>query len=116
MDLQAFHQSTAGKVLLVPVKDYWAIYPDTLLWTADLVSALSKASNALGELKGLAHNLANAHLLITPFIRHEAVLSSQIEGTQASISDLYAYEANRLSLFDRPVDVKEVSNYVKALE
>jgi Fic family protein len=120
MDLQAFHQSTAGKVRPVPGKDYWAFYPEPLepelMWTAELVSALSKADSALGELRGLGHNLVNPHLLITPFVRREAVLSSEIEGTQASISDLYAYEANQLQLFEYPKDVKEVSNYVKALE
>jgi Fic family protein len=51
-----------------------------------------------------------------PFVRREAVLSSRIEGTQASLSDLYAYEAVQLALFDAPPDVREVANYVQALE
>jgi Fic family protein len=49
-------------------------------------------------------------------MRKEAVLSSAIEGTQASISDLYAFEAEQLSFLDRPADVKEVFNYVRAME
>ncbi len=49
-------------------------------------------------------------------MRREAVLSSRIEGTRASLSDLYAYEAGQLSMFDMPDDVHEVSNYVRALE
>jgi Fic family protein len=81
-----------------------------------LVAELADAASALGELKGLGHHLSNPHLLIAPFIRREAVLSSRIEGTQASLSDLYAYEAVQLSMFSRPTDVREVHNYVRALE
>jgi hypothetical protein len=47
----------------------------------------------LSELGGLARNLPNPHLLIGPFVRREAVLSSRIEGTQASLSDLFYFEA-----------------------
>lgn len=120
MDLQVFQNTTAGKLVHVSGKDYWAYHPAPLPpqldWTPDLVGALSRAAGALGELKGLGHSLANPHLLIAPFMRREAVLSSRIEGTQASLSDLYAYQAVQLPLFDRPADVKEVHNYVRALE
>ena len=120
MDPQDFQNTSAGKVMRVPGKGYWAFFPKPLPppieWTSELVVALSKADNALGQLKGLAHNLANPHLLIAPFIRREAVLSSRIEGTQASLSDLYTYEAAQLRLIDRPADVKEVHNYVRTLE
>jgi hypothetical protein len=120
MDLQAFQDSPSGSARRVPGKHYWAYYPaplpPQLAWTPDLVMALSRADSALGELKGLGHSLANPHLLIAPFIRREAVLSSRIEGTQATLSDLYAYEAEQLLLFDRPADVHEVYNYVEALE
>jgi len=68
----------------------------------------------LGELSGVGRALPNPHLLILPFARREAVLSSRIEGTQASLSDLYAYEASKP---DTPIgDVQEVFNYVQALE
>jgi Fic family protein len=70
----------------------------------------------LGELSGLGRSLPNPHLLIMPFVRREAVLSSRIEGTRASLSDLYTYEAIQLSMFEPPPDVREVYNYVKALE
>jgi len=120
MDPQAFQDDHAGRVVRVPGRDYWAYHPaplpPQLEWTPNLVVTLSAAAAALGELRGLGHNLANPHLLIAPFVRHEAVLSSRIEGTQASLSDLYAYEAFQLPLFDRPADVKEVYNYVRALE
>ncbi len=120
MDLKAFQTTAPGKVLRVVGQNYWAYSPAPLPpqieWTTELMLALSQADSALGELKGLGHNLTNPHLLIAPFIRREAVLSSRIEGTQASLTDLYAYEAAQLPLFDRPEDVKEVYNYVGALE
>mgnify|MGYP001605397773 CR=1 FL=1 len=82
---------------------------------------LSDADRALGELSGLGRNMVNPHLLVRPFIRREAVLSSRIEGTQADIADLYAYEAGKLPLPGiKPsapeADVREVRNYVVALE
>jgi Fic family protein len=80
------------------------------------VAVLSEADRALGELAGLGRSLLNPHLLIRPFIRREAVLSSRIEGTQASLSDLYAYEAVQQPLFEPTPDVREVYNYVQALE
>ena len=120
MNRKDFQEGATEKVLRVPGKDYWAYYPaplpPALAWDQDLVMALSGATSALGELKGLGHSLANPHLLIAPFIRREAVLSSRIEGTQASLSDLYAYEATQLPMFELPSDVKEVHNYVRALE
>ncbi len=120
MDPQVFQDSHSGRVIQVPGKGYWAYcpapLPPQLEWTSDLVTILSKAASALGELKGLGRHLANPHLLIAPFTRREAVLSSRIEGTQASLSDLYAYEAVQLSMFNRPKDVKEIHNYVRALE
>jgi len=124
MDPAAFRSSTAGQVLRVVGWGYWAYHPNplppTIVWTPSLVLALSEATAALGELKGLGRTLANPHLLIAPFIRREAVLSSRIEGTQASLSDLYAYEAVQLQMFDVTTDadsdVKEVHNYVRALE
>lgn len=120
MEPDAFQKAAPGRVLRVPGKDYWAFHPaplpPALDWSQDLVMALSAATAALGELKGLGHSLTNPHLLIAPFIRREAVLSSRIEGTQASLSDLYAYEATQLPMFDLPSDVREVHNYVRALE
>jgi Fic family protein len=86
------------------------------MWSGELISALSAADRALGELAGLGQALPNPQLLIQPLIRREAVLSSRIEGTHASLVDLYAYEAVQLTLFEFPEDVKEVHNYVRALQ
>jgi Fic family protein len=80
------------------------------------VAALSEADRALGELAGLGRAVPNPHLLIRPFVRREAVLSSRIEGTQASLSELYAYEAVQPALSEPTPDVREVYNYVRALE
>jgi Fic family protein len=88
--------------------------PPEIVWAPSAVSLLSRADRALGELAGIGRALPNPHLLILPFARREAVLSSRIEGTQASLSDLYAYEAAPNS--DTIGDVREVFNYVRALE
>jgi Fic family protein len=108
-----------GRVVRAPA-GYWAFVPNPLPasfpWTPDLVAALSEADRALGELAGLGRSIPNPHLLIRPFVRREAVLSSRIEGTRASLSDLYAYEAVQLALFEPASDVREVYNYVRALE
>ncbi len=120
MRRQSSQDSPAGRRVYVVAGDYHAFVPHPLpprlAWTSELVADLSEADRALGELAGLGRVLPNPHLLIVPFIRREAVLSSQIEGTRASLSDLYAYEAVQLALFDRPSDVREVHNYVRALE
>ncbi|WP_200900315.1 Fic/DOC family N-terminal domain-containing protein [Rubrobacter aplysinae] len=75
----------------------WAFVPDPLPpdleYSPRLIRALSEADRALGELAGLSRTLPNPYLLTRPFLRREAVLSSRIEGTQASLVDLYAFEA-----------------------
>lgn len=120
MQLEDFQSNHApGRILHHP-KGYWTYIPHPLPpdigWSVELVTALSKADRALGELSGLATMLPNPNLLIQPLIRREAVLSSRIEGTHASIGDLYAFEAVQLTLFEFPEDVKEVQNYVLALQ
>lgn len=79
------------------------------------VRQLSAADRALSELAGVGRTLPNPHLLIRPFARKEAVLSSRIEGTQASLSDLLFFEAAASQDTAGP-DVREVANYVTALE
>ena len=120
MDYRAFQNSPAGRVLYAPGRDYWAFIPNPLpplvAWTPELVATLSQADRSLGELSGLGWQLPNPHLLMSPFVRREAVLSSQIEGTQASLAALYIFEAQQLPLFGQPADVREVHNYVQALE
>lgn len=87
----------------------------TLEWRPDLVSALSAADWAVGRLAGEARQLPNAHLLIQPFLRREAVLSSRIEGTRTTLGELLAAEAGA-AVARSPADLREVANYVVALE
>src|ERR1043166_1281576 len=72
---------------------------------------LSAADRALGRLDGSVLTLPNADLFVFMYVRKEAVLSSQIEGTQSSLQDLLAAEAQLFS-DSIPRDVDEVVNYV----
>jgi Fic family protein len=113
-----FNNGKSGQ-LVQTSRGYTAYVPDPLEpkieFTLSIVKELSAADRALSELAGIARTLPNPHILIGPFLRREAVLSSRIEGTQASYSDLLFFEAARLREKEVP-DVREVSNYVKALE
>ena len=70
-------------------------------------SGLSAADRSIGRLAGEGRHLSNPHLLIRPFIRKEAVLSSRIEGTQASLGELLAAEAGA-AVERSPADLHEV--------
>ena len=80
----------------------------------DLPALLSRADQALGRLDGSIQTLPHPDLFVYMYVRKEAVLSSQIEGTQSSLQDVLAAEAQILSP-DRPRDVHEVVNYVRAM-
>ena len=118
MDASRFGQNSPGHLIRCP-QGYLAFVPNPLEPSLNLdmplVVALSGADRALSELAGVARTLPNPHLLIAPFMRREAVLSSRIEGTQASFSDLLFFEAANLGERETP-DVREVANYVRALE
>jgi len=118
LDVADFIDGKSGKLLHTD-RGYLAYSPNPLEPGIDLslpiVKDLSAADRALSELAGIARTLPNPHLLIGPFLRREAVLSSRIEGTQASFSDLLFFEAAQLGEKEIP-DVREVSNYVQALE
>ena len=91
-----------------------ALLPRDIQPSMPLMRSLNEALSAVANLAGVGETIQNPHLLIRPFVRREAVLSSRIEGTQASISDLFRYEASGSR---RPrVDVEEVANYVQALD
>lgn len=81
----------------------------------DLATRRDRALVALGELKGITRVLPDARLFLYQYVRKEALLSSQIEGTQSSLSDLLLFELDEAP--GVPLDdVREVSNYVDALE
>jgi len=119
MNPKDFKTSTTGRVIHTP-RGYWTFIPHplppTLQWSPSLISAVGAAERALGKLDSLANTLPSPHILVRPFIRQEAVLSSRIEGTRASLNDLYVYEATQLSYLEPATDVLEVHNYVKALD
>jgi cell filamentation protein, protein adenylyltransferase len=108
----------AGRLILVP-EGYTAFLPSPLppplTWSARLMRLLSDADRAVGRLAGEGGRLPNPHLLIRPFVRREAVLSSRIEGTQATLGELLAAEAGA-AVARSPADLREVGNYVVALE
>ena len=80
----------------------------------ELYALLDRANQALGRLDGISSALPDARLFLYTYVRKEALLSSQIEGTQSSLSELLRYEDDRAA--GAPVgDVEEVSNYVAAM-
>ena len=118
MNPELFINSLAGRCIKT-LKGYWAFVPNPLPpeieldW--ELLRLLSEAEFFLGRLSGMGELLPNPFLLIDPCIRREAVLSSRIENTQAGMDDLFFYETSG-SESDRVPDVKEVSNYVSAMQ
>lgn len=97
---------------------YWALVPRPLpppdLQMDELLGLVEKASQAIGRLDGLATVLPDTQLFLYMYVRKEALLSSQIEGTQSSLSDLLLYESEEAP--GVPLDdVQEVSNYVAAM-
>ena len=111
-------QTVPGRWVRV-LAGYRAFHPDPLppklVWSDRLVRALSDADQLIGRLAGEGRRLPNPHVLIRPFVRREAVLSSRIEGTQATLGELLAAEAGAV-VSCSPDDLREVSNYVVALE
>ncbi len=83
-------------------------------FTNELQLLLSKADRALGRLDGSIQILPDPDMFVYMYVRNEAVLSSQIEGTQSSLQDLLAAEAEILTP-NRPKDTAEVINYVSAM-
>ena len=120
MNPEDFKNSTAGQCMrTIREPAYWAYVPHPLPpkievdW--ELANLLSTAGTKLGELSGASQLLPNPHLLIRPFIRREAVMSSRIENTQSGLDDLFLFEADE---GEPPSgsDVNEIINYVRAME
>ncbi len=80
----------------------------------ELSRLVEDAGTALGRLDGVASVLPNPNLFVGMYVKHEAVLSSEIEGTQATLEDVLEYEADGRRT-DQPLDVEEVINYVRAM-
>jgi len=118
MDIKAFEKSPSGS-LIRTLQNYDAFIPHPLppsltIFDLKLLNDLSEAHRVLGELAGLGRTLRNPELLVIPYIRMEALSSSRIEGTQASLSELFYFEAARETP-QLTTDIREVTNYINSL-
>jgi Fic family protein len=111
-------ESPSGKIVKTS-KGYYAFVPHPqpahFEWDNILIYNLSRTSYVLGMLSREGSKLPNPHLLIRPFIMREAVLSSKIEGTQATLGEILANEAG-IHVDRNPDDLQEVQNYIDALD
>jgi len=113
-------KSTRSGLYVAQPSGYRAFLPNALppeppiQINGELQVLLSQADRALGRLDGSIQTLPNPDLFVYMYVRKEAVLSSQIEGTQSSLQDVLAAEAKILSA-TLPSDVDEVVNYVRAM-
>jgi Fic family protein len=118
MNPREYRVKAAGRVVRA-AGGFWAFVPrdlpPELRYDARLVLLLSRADAALSELSGLGRHLPNPHLLMASYVRREAVLSSRIEGTRTNIEDLLREEVSPGRSGRDPEDVREVRNYVTAL-
>lgn len=106
-----FMNGTSGYKTFVPKK----LPPDPpIRFDAELQNLLSLADRKLGRLDGVTQILPNPELFVAMYVRKEAVLSSQIEGTQASFADVLSAQYNQVD-DQRRDDIGEVSNYVRAM-
>jgi Fic family protein len=119
MDRDRFRSTAAGRIVRTP-EGYDAFVPAPLPpdidYGKDLVLALSRADAGLSELSIAGEQLPNPHLLIAPYLRQEAVLSSRIEGTRTTLSELLMDEVAAGPPDQDPDDLREVRNYIAALE
>jgi len=89
--------------------------PHPPLDLARLLAPIERANQALGRLDGMTSILPSTHLFVFMYVRKEALLSSQIEGTQSSLSDLLLFESEEVPFVPLD-DVQEVSNYIAAMD
>lgn len=113
------NQTRAGRCI-TQIEGYQAFIPNPLPPSPEIAmdqemwQLLSQADRALGRLDGSTDALPNPDLFVFMYVRKEAVLSSQIEGTQASLIDVLEFESQTLEP-ENPQDVAEVVNYIAAL-
>jgi cell filamentation protein, protein adenylyltransferase len=106
-----FRRQTAGYDAFIPA----SLPPDPpISFDRDLLGLLSSADQAIGRLDGVIQTVPNPDLFVAMYVRREAVLSSQIEGTQSTLEDLLAAELEPTAP-GLPDDVDEVVNYVGAM-
>jgi len=88
--------------------------PLQINYDEELIKILAEAIASISNLSGMGRRLRNPHLLIMSYLKKEAVLSSEIEGTRTSLSEVLLEEKEKKKSTDE--DLKEVNNYIKALE
>lgn len=114
MNVDEFNQKT-GRV--VQVGSYFTFEPNPLPlkieYTPKIIQLLSDSLLKVGTLNGTGSKMSNPHLLILPYLKKEAVLSSKIEGTRTTLSEVFKSEKVKEKEND---DLEEVKNYIKALE
>lgn len=104
-------QSTGYSAFIpAPLPPQPAVIMDGELWRL-----LSDADRALGRLDGVTQTLPDTGLFLLMYIRKEALYSSQIEGTQASLDEVVAFEQN-IANAENPDDIEEVVNYIRAIK
>jgi len=119
MQKSDFLKQAPGQVIRT-LQGYMAYIPAPLppdvAWSNKLLAALSKADRSLARLAEVGNAFPAPHVVVRSFIRKEAVLSSQIEGTRTTFQELLSFEAGQLSMFRNVDDTHEVHNYVQALD
>ena len=114
-----FSNQAPGKIIRT-INDYIAFVPNPLPpdteWSNKLLAALSQADRSLARLAEVGNAFPVPHVVVRPFIRKEAVFSSQIEGTRTTFQELLSFEAGQLSLFRDMEETREVHNYVRAID
>lgn len=90
--------------------------PPDIEMEGELLNKFTEATQNIGQLSGVGRRVDNPGMLISPFIYKEAVLSSEVEGTRVTLSDVYEYEAGgRSDTAPSKSELEEVSNYIKAV-
>ncbi|MGQ0840529.1 Fic family protein [Actinokineospora sp.] len=119
MDLSRFTAPAFGVVTTTPISGWSfphfepAALSREVVVSPDTLIALSKADVALGRLTGVGRLIPNPAILVQPYLTREAVASSRIEGTEASLSDVFQAEASEAPTENE--DIMEVMNYQRAL-
>ena len=83
-------------------------------WQA-LAPLIGRANAKLSNYNGILHNMVNPKILLSPLTKQEAVLSSKIEGTRASLSDIYQKDLGEKYDQEKENDIEEINNYRNAL-
>lgn len=104
--------SSGGEIAFKPTS-----LPPSISIEGELFDVFSEATRNVGQLSGVGRRVENPNMLISPFIYKEAVVSSEIEGTRVTLSDVYEYEAGREDSRSGATrnELREVHNYVKAV-